>query len=320
MRKIVGILLLFLVVSSCDRGISEFQSRNFIKYFGNGYESLGKDLLELSDGSFVLTGMDETAVEDYQVYAAKVDAKGNLEWEQTYTSTAVIKEGRVIRQVADGFIIGGVTLGDTIHSFILKISSTGDSLWYKEIGDPDLDIELKDMTIYNNQIIVVGSIIWSGDTDTDFYITGLSMDAEEEWTAARSFGSSGSAIKKVFIEGNSIHCFGDYGVANTLAWIKYNSSGGNLDAKFELSSTVEGEIILEAVQLEDGYLVLTNNAAGTASTLYRFSSAVVKQWSTSIETMVGKAFASTTDASIVVIGETIDLGKKAAEQHDQGKC
>src|SRR3989339_794940 len=78
MKRNYYVYILAVMLFSCEKPIYEFQSHNFIKYFGSGYESKGNDVIEISDASYVLTGYDKVNGFDYQVFAAKVDKNGNM--------------------------------------------------------------------------------------------------------------------------------------------------------------------------------------------------------------------------------------------------
>ena len=66
MKKIYYIILFTSILFSCEKSISDFQSKNFVKFFGSGNESKGNDVIELSGGGYLVVGSDLVNSTDYQ--------------------------------------------------------------------------------------------------------------------------------------------------------------------------------------------------------------------------------------------------------------
>ncbi|MCF8226950.1 MAG: PQQ-like beta-propeller repeat protein [Bacteroidales bacterium] len=310
MKRITTILISAMLVFACDPSeIIEFQSQNFIKYFGSGYESMGKDVLELPGGGYILTGYDKAEGTDNQVFVAKVDENGNLIWSNTYGADDAAEEGRVIREAADGFFIAGVaeSTGEPVHSFILKIDAAGDSVWYREFGDPSLNIEINDIAVSGSSIFAGGKIILEGMEWPDFYAAKLTLNGDEVW-GYPYFDNSGSEFGKLIPLENTLLAIGHHGFDDRDVVVRINLENGKPGGGFEYIGS-EGESIADAVQAEDSTLFVLVNS-GTYTKLYKYHLNLSDDlWQTDpIEGIDGTSFACNEDGTLVILGESITEG------------
>ncbi len=212
MKKIFYITLLASILISCEKPISDFQSENFIKIYGSGYESKGNDVIELSNGGYLITGYDKVSTDNNltvtKAFVAKLDKNGNTIWSKTYGQDKYRSEGIVLKEVADGYLIAGIYndagISNSIqHSFILKIDFEGNEVFNETIGDSDYDITINDIVVDDNNIYVVGfSDVLNGGL-TDYYIAQLNYLGETQNVKNYSIGKNCS-FQKVFSQGESL--------------------------------------------------------------------------------------------------------------------
>jgi hypothetical protein len=281
MKRIYYIYFLASLLFSCEQPISEFQSQNFIKYFGSGYDSDGNDVIELSDGSYVFVGYDEVNEInglDVQIFVAKVDKNGNLIWSNTYGIFGNTEEAKIVKEVSDGFLIAGTSLErDTIHSFIMKTNAYGDSLWYKEFGNPSFNIIVNDFIVNSTNIFVAGQSTSKDVTKTDYYTAKLSLTGEVEWNKI-NYPESNSAFKRVFLEGDSILLVGLDGNEKKISIVTLLQSNGNTK-NYENAETVY-ESVADALLVGDQLYILANTQSGTQ--LSKLNSSHILEWQTEL--------------------------------------
>ncbi len=309
MKRIFYILILSAFIFSCEKPISEFQSRNFIKFFGSGFESKGNDVIELSDETYFFTGYDNVKGTDYQIFAAKVDKNGNQVWSKTFGIYGIREEGKIVKELSDGLLIAGTSLGSSgiTHSFIMKTDVYGDSLWYKEFGDASISIVVNDITLNESSIFVAGQAVYAGNTKTDYYGAKLDLSGDKVWNVVTFFRNTNSTFKKIFLEGENILFIGTDGNENiykrSIVTCK-QSDGLSLD--FENSETVN-EIVADASLVEDQLFILTN--VQDSMQLSKLNSSHIEEWKTEmISPVTGKTFVYNEDGTLLIFAETAEDG------------
>ncbi len=175
MKRVYYIILISIILISCEKTIFLFQSQNFIKYFGSGYESKGFDVIQISDG-YVFTGYDKMSNDNYQTFVCKVDNNGNINW-TTLWGNSSRDEGKIIKSVADGFLVAGTTYdGSTTHSFLLKLSSTGDTIWSKKYGGSNSNFIVNDILLTQDKIYLVGQYDLLKTNNYQYYFSDLNYN------------------------------------------------------------------------------------------------------------------------------------------------
>lgn len=309
MKRVYYILFLSAILISCEKPISVFQTENFIKFFGSGYESKGNDVIELSDGGYLITGYDKVNAIDHQVFAAKIEKDGNLVWSNTYGNSNYWEEGKIVKEVSDGFIIAGISKSNSgtsiIHSFIMKTNVYGDSLWYKEFGDPTYSIIVNDITINGSSIYVAGLSNKSDASVTDFYRAKLDTSGVLIWGIS-NFLKTNSSFKRVFVHDDNLLLAGTYGVSKVISIVSVLQSNGN--AISSENTTTVNESVGDACLASDQLFLLKNSQAG-GSNLSKLSSGNSEVWlSETFNSITGKSIAYNDDGSLMICGESLDDG------------
>ncbi|MDA3823526.1 MAG: hypothetical protein PF450_13080 [Bacteroidales bacterium] len=309
MKRIASIFILAVLLFSCEKTISEFQSQNFIKFFGSGFESKGNDVIELADGSYVLTGYDQVTKEENQVFIVKVDENGNEIWSYAYGSDDNQEEGKVVKEVSDGFIIAGTSVNEDeaiTHSFILKIGTNGDSLWYKEFGDPTLSVVVNDMVL-NDEVIYVAGYYEVGLDQSNYYYMMLDDQGKESWGDILKGPEKGfSTVRKVFLQGGLPLLVTYNGDDEGIYIIKLNSEG-EVTKSPDISTL--NETVCDALFIDDQLYILTKNdddgEVASFAKIYKVTAGAEEIWKTEeISSLEGKSLAYTEDGTLIVMAET----------------
>lgn len=301
---------------SCERPISEFQSANFIKFFGSGFESKGNDVTELKDGGYILTGYDKIENgSDQQIFVVKVDLNGNLIWSNTYGNSTSSEEGKIVREVSDGFLLAGNSLDNSgiTHPFIMKTDVYGNSVWYKEFDNSAFSVYVNDIYIKDSTIYVAGQWNSTNNVKSDFYSAKLKLLPEDsvklEWPSSPSatYPESGSFFRKVFIKNESILLVGTEATENgsdKISVVTLKGSGNPVSVNSE--TTPDGFAC--DVSFDTGQLfVLTNSSSGMQ--LSKLNKNYDIEWQTElIDTIYAKSLARNEDGTFMVCGESLKEG------------
>jgi hypothetical protein len=102
----------------------------------NSTDTWAEDVVETSDGDFILTGNQKNDGNKAHAMLRRYSADGEIIWHKTYTRSAY-NEGISLIETSDGNIVfvgfSGTSHGDYKH-FIVKTDSEGNSLFKKRFG------------------------------------------------------------------------------------------------------------------------------------------------------------------------------------------
>ena len=307
MKRSCFIFFLATLFISCEKPISDFQSKNFIKFFGSGFESKGNDVIELSDGGYVFTGYDKINISDQQIFAGKVDKNGNLIWSNTYGKNNAKEEGKIVKVVSDGFLIAGTSIptnSSIIHSFIMKVDTYGDSLWYKEFDDPSYSIVVNDILVTSSNIYVVGQSYKSNASKSDYYRAKLDISGEFIYGKS-SFLASNSSYKRIFQQQvNNLLLIGIFGGNNVISIVPIDQN--TMNETSPTNTITDNEIAADAT-LNGDKLYLLINKNQTSLKLSKLNSGYIEEWQTeTINSITGKSVVYNIDGTLMIGGESVD--------------
>jgi hypothetical protein len=93
--------------------------------------------VEMSGGGYIITGSDSTGgVNNYDIFALRIDANGSVQWAKTYGGTQNDFSASVKNTSTGGFIIAGnsYSFAPTSDVFVLNLSSNGSTVWTRTYG------------------------------------------------------------------------------------------------------------------------------------------------------------------------------------------
>lgn len=105
----------------------------------NGMYIKGSDIAVLNESEWLVAGAKGTDAEHPQLWMAKMDEKGNIAWEKTFSETS---NGcfSTVKQLPDGgFILGGQVSGKAKNDcdmIVIRTDSEGNALWINQMDAP----------------------------------------------------------------------------------------------------------------------------------------------------------------------------------------
>lgn len=209
-------------------------NREWSKYYGGTFTDTPQGVIQLNDGSFVISGFSDSKDVDitnpkgsYDFWVIKINATGTLLWKKNFGGSE-IDESYGIQRTRDGNII---IAGDT-RSFdkdvtrnnggadlwVIKITPDGDLIWQKNFGGTNFDAGRSIKNTRDGGFIVCGS---SRSADKDFVNKGQN----DAWIIKLS--ASGSTEWQKFVGGTEIDIFLDVVQLSNGTYIAVGESTSN---------------------------------------------------------------------------------------------
>lgn len=213
------------------------------RYFGGTQADLSKDVIETSDGGFILIGISDSP--DFDIsnakgaddfWVIKVSANGNKVWEKSYGGTETDRAFSIERATEGNYIISGESrsLGEDVSNpkgggdiWVIKINgSNGSIIWEKSYGGTEFDTSRGIIDLGNNTYAVAGS---ARSSDID---------------ANNNYGANDAWLLIIDENGN-------------LEFEK-NIGGSNIDFGNNVTGTTENEIIFIGSTLSNDFDIPAN--------------------------------------------------------------
>ncbi len=105
-------------------------------------QDYGYGVKQTTDGGYILAGVKNNVVSfDNDMYLVKTDANGDTLWTKIYGGSNHDEAYDVEQTTDGGYILAGARFlgAGSADIYIIKTNATGDTLWTKEYGGPDVD-------------------------------------------------------------------------------------------------------------------------------------------------------------------------------------
>lgn len=160
--------------------IDAYGKVKWAKHYGGLTDEEIKDIVELPDGSFAMTGYREDAVTGKpDVYLLKVNAAGAFLWQQSFglPNNKDIGNALVAMPNGDLVVAGELTGNTTSDAYFVRVTSNGDPVWEKR-GDFSNggDDKARALALSDDNQLVVGGFTAIG-AQTAGMIAKLAPDA-----------------------------------------------------------------------------------------------------------------------------------------------
>ncbi len=123
-------------------------------YGGSNYDLLNK-IIQLADSSYIFTGYSNSSDGDVSnnyygddVWVVKLDAEGNMEWENSYGGSGTDHSSCIAQSINGGYTISALSFSDdgdvsgghgNFDAWILEIDSLGNLIWQNCYGGSESD-------------------------------------------------------------------------------------------------------------------------------------------------------------------------------------
>lgn len=203
----------------------------WVRELGFGPSENGRDVIETSDGGFLLTGSmlrDTNYTTD--MIAVKTDSQGNVEWSRSFVGTYSSVGWKVLELQNGGYVVHGRIYTDSVYSDLLTIRLTteGDTLWTQTYGGSETEFSYSLIETAQHELAVVGTTSSYGAGQEDILLVLLDLNGNLLWSKSYGGlgGETGYAINQTndggyIIGGRS----SSFGLESDMYLLKTNPSG-----------------------------------------------------------------------------------------------
>jgi hypothetical protein len=155
--------------------------------YGNIQYDEVQDIDTTSDGGYILTGHTWTNDWAGDVYLIKLDAMGNVTWDQTYGGTVGLSDkGYSVRETSDGgYVVCGSTEtygqgGDDVY--VIKTNSTGALVWTRTVGTTGaIEVGREIQQTSDGGYVITGYTDGAGTSFHDIFLIKLNASGTVLW-------------------------------------------------------------------------------------------------------------------------------------------
>lgn len=128
----VFFLLLLILIGCSKTSVQPGQADAFIKFFGNSWTDEGNDVVQLSDGGYIMIGTTTTMEGDKDIALVRTDQYGNEQWAKFFGGPGDDQGNSVRTTIDGGFILLGSyhdTLAREHNLYLIKTDVSGTAIW-----------------------------------------------------------------------------------------------------------------------------------------------------------------------------------------------
>lgn len=159
-------------------------------------------IVETIDKGFALCGSTSAFGQGYtDLYMAKLDSNGNLQWSRTVGGTQGDFGSYIIQSTDGGYVLAGVTLSfgaGQYDIYIVKLSSSGALEWTRTVGGADFEYLYSIIQCSDGGYAAAGSTASYGAGGYDEFTLKLNSAGVLEW--AKSIGGTGDDAARTVIQ------------------------------------------------------------------------------------------------------------------------
>jgi hypothetical protein len=169
------------VIKTDSTGVCEWEAT-----FGGAYDDIAFSLLQTSDGGYVIAGSTRSYAAEKMGILIKIDATGNLIWQQLYDAVPLhITIRSVLNGIDGGYMLAGYTFATFEQEYLLiKTDDEGEVIWQRtyEVPGPSPGFTFNSAAMTSDSCcLMVGS-----DRVHRHYVMKLDYNGDIVW--AHSYG------------------------------------------------------------------------------------------------------------------------------------
>jgi hypothetical protein len=162
-------------------------SLSWSKTYGNATDTIARIAVLAPDSYFMVAGYtDPRAENSYDFLLMKIDAKGNLVWNNTYGGTGT-QEVHSMANAPDGYVIVGDTQSQNndIHAWIIKVDFNGTMQWATTVGGKNADSPSYITAAKDGGYLVAGFTFSFGSGNRDFWLFKINDSGKVLWSCTQ---------------------------------------------------------------------------------------------------------------------------------------
>ena len=253
---------------STNSNVNHHQVIIISQTFGGTALDYAYSVVATSDGGYALAGYTYSyGMGESDMWLVKTDAKGQVEWDQTFGGTNSEAAQTVIATSDGGYALAGFSdsygVGD-LDMWLVKTDANGQAEWNQTFGGTAEDIALFGIATSDGGYALAGRTYSYGTGDSDMWLVKTDANGQAEWNQTFGGVKKDEAYSVITTSdgGYALSGFtGSYGTGSWDMWlIKTNASG-----HIEWNQTFGGssrDVALSVITNSDGGYVL---AGGTYS-------------------------------------------------------
>ena len=283
----LGVILgTLMIVYSCDTtdSVKPNQGQTFIKLYGGSGSEEGKDLIQLPDGGFVLTGSSTSMSNGGKdIFVVRTDNLGNVVWENKYGGSGDDVGNSVILGSNNNIYVCGEKTQDSLGLLgfrdvaVLNLSLDNGSLFSEKIyGDVIRDEYGTNIIEIGNGFFISGTMSNPGPSQYYLIQTDSNLDTlqnSSRYTGTENVDNYSARSFEYSDPGNPFICFGTaIRSQNQTAsyWFHaftYKGNSDNLGQVDHYGTEQNNEFCTDAFQTTDGGYILGGISSGGATNI-----------------------------------------------------
>lgn len=288
--------------------------------YGGIYDERGNSVQQASDGGYIIAGYtDSLSAGDKHIYLIKTDSAGSILWERIYGGS-YLDEAYSVQQTDDGgyIVVGtGYNGANYYDVYLLKLDTSGDTIWTKKIGGPGADVGYSVQQTIDGGYIIVGYTFFFV---AEVYLIKTNAVGDTQWTKVYGWGidDRGFSVQQTADRGYIVAGWREFlgsnidvlliktNVYGDTVWTKTYSVSPGVDVGWSVQQTNDGGYIVAGSTFysldrrRDIYLIKTDARGDTLWTRMYGGT----------ESDVARSVQQTFDGGYIVVGTThsFDLG------------
>jgi len=235
----------------------------FTKKYGGALESYGWDIIQTTDGGYLVTGTLFLSPTDYRIYVVKTDVSGNEVWNYTHPIKSQTYSNSVVEIPGNKYVVAGQS---NLDATLIKLDNTGTPVWAKTHGEPTLLELARGLSTTS-----AGGFVYTGwqydvtNSTGSSYLVKTDADGDTLWTRNEmqtwGFNLEGYGFDTKELSNGDIIMTGSWSVTYSPPSVQYgvffityfNGSGTKLTSPYPCTSTNTGTAI--APTSDGGYII-----------------------------------------------------------------
>lgn len=218
------------------------------KQYNFGYSTLFNKVTEVSDGGFIICGLDDSN----GGFVFKTDASGTETWRNVFKSNTRLYDITIAASL-NYIVCGSVNINQQDDIFVAELNIMGDTLWTTSLDKNNITNEAISIVTLGNEIIISGYNRTSG-IELPGFAMKLNATGNEIWYKSLQIDGIEQLTNIIITQDNEILGVGSK--SNLLSLVKMSSNNGSIIWQ---TNKQTNPIIRDMQLTNDAGFILTGN-------------------------------------------------------------